>query len=150
MTINFKTKNLKPTDISVNLIYRCPSCYNEHWLSLMEAQTPKFKVVCECGIIFAVKRVRDIVIDYEPKKEPIIKQEESIVDIKPETVEVIEPKPYPNEKLLSKCVKILIGYGFIEDEAKNFVIDEYQNQPTDNCVELVKNTLTNIGTKKNV
>ena len=70
----YKDKDLEPVDCDLSLIYRCPKCNIEHWLSLNEARTKNFKVVCDCDAIFRVKRVKGIKIKYIEDKE-IVKEE---------------------------------------------------------------------------
>lgn len=152
--IKHKKKNLKPINYSVNFIYSCPSCSLEHWLSLKETQTKGFKVVCDCGVVFRVRLIKDIKILYDtkkPKPQPtstVIKQEfPKEAEIK--EIKVEQPKPKIESNLLNKCSSILINYGFTKEESDNLIISAFEKNPMNNCTELVKYTISNIGDLKN-
>lgn len=123
--MNTKKTNLKPIDYDVHLKYLCPQCGNIHWLSLGESQAKNFKVVCFCGLIFGVKRVKSCSIEYYKKS---IKQSKQI----------------PLD-LLEKSVRILVTYGFTKDEASTMLSDSYSKKPVDDLLVLVKQTLGNLG-----
>jgi hypothetical protein len=155
MKIKNKKKNLKPIEYSVNLIYRCPSCALEHWLSLQETKTKGFKTVCDCGTIFRVKLVKDIKLVYHTNKtkiteNPVIvtEQQKEPEPIK-EEIKTEPPKPKISNTLLDKCCKILSGYGFTKLEAEDLVAKTFENNPTNDCSLLIKNTLLHIGDNKN-
>jgi hypothetical protein len=50
---------LKPIDHNVDLIYEC-ECGQHRWLTLKEAQTTGFKIVCSCGIVSTVDPIVDV------------------------------------------------------------------------------------------
>lgn len=130
-----KKKNQKPIDLDIHLKYRCPNnnCKYDHWLSLKEASTKNFKVVCDCGEIFKVKLVSGVSVIYATAPEPITQQ-------KPQTIPV---------DILEKCCKLLINYGFTESESKKMIESTYQQNPSDDCKELIKLALKNIGELNN-
>jgi len=130
-----KIKNLKPIDTDIHLIYSCPNCSSQHWLSLKESKTKNFKIVCDCDTIFKVKLVKEIKIIYE---EIVILKPSSIVSVSP------EPQKIPID-LLSKAAKILIGYGFTKIESEDLVRSTFEKNPTEDCAILVKNSLSNFG-----
>lgn len=136
-----KKKNQKPIEIDAYLKYRCPylNCGQNHWLTLKESQTKKFKIVCDCGNILIPKRIDKIKIKYVDDKRNIIK-EKSLIEAKQETIEA----PIP-ERLLVICSKTLTDYGFTTNEAHSLLKQSYVLNPTDNPLELINNTLKIIG-----
>ena len=68
---------LKPVDAYVQLIYNCPTCHNEIWANITEAQAPGFKVVCCCGKSYSLVRVKDILVRYTSNEN----QEVNVVDV---------------------------------------------------------------------
>jgi len=158
-----KIKKLqKPIDKDIHLKYRCKKCGLDHWLSLREASTKNFKVVCNCGRVFKVKQVTGCVLKYcndvtiqetaqdnqnaqtktENNKSSIV----NILDIKQE-----DSKPASNIRrtipsdILEKSVKLLLSYGFTKSEATKLVTDTYFNVPVDDYPTLVKYTLQSLG-----
>ena len=130
-----KKKNLKPIEFHVNLKYKCPQCFIDHWLSLKETQTKGFIVVCDCGCVFKVRQVDTIKVIHT-KKQKI--QEKIKVDIPDDLVEIPEP-------LLKSCITILASYGFTTEEAATIIKDQYYKDKTDNVSDLIKNCLKSIG-----
>lgn len=120
-------KNQKPIEYDIHLQYRCPQCYNIHWLSLLETSTKNFKVVCDCGCIFKVKRTTGFNLQYENKSVP-----------KPEKVET---KPIISNDLLNRGIQALLPYGFTKDEGKELLTKSYANHQTNDIGTLIKNTL---------
>lgn len=125
-----KTKNIKPYDFDIQLIYRCPNCNLEHWLSLIETQTKGFKVVCDCSHIFRVKTIKGIDIVFEQDAAALETKEEKIenADIKEPIVESVDT---PKEKvvptdLFNKCIPTLTSYGFTKKEAQELIYSTYQ------------------------
>lgn len=139
-------KNLKPIEYDVHLKYICQQCGNSHWLSFAEASTKCFKIVCDCGSIFGVKRVNRFKLQYY-KKKPIIKQTPQ-----PQPVVVTETKAVEHTiaaELLHQTVDVLKPYGFTDSEAKELATQSYKNSPTDSVVSLVKQILESLR-KENV
>ena len=126
-----KTKkiNLKPIKYDIHLKYLCQVCDGVHWLSFNEAKTKNFTVVCECGEIFRVKRVKQIKLEYAKRK--IAKKEQQYIPI----------------DLLDRSVKILIPYGFTKEEASSMLSESYTKNPIENILLLIKQTLDNLGEK---
>lgn len=121
-------KNQKPHSIEANLKYLCPNpeCGLDHWLSLREVQTPKYRVVCECGQVFRPKLISELKIVYSQiKKKPEIKQEIC-------------------ENILNKVVVALEPYGFSQHESSELVKKAYAKNPTNNIGLLIKNSLLEI------
>jgi Holliday junction resolvasome RuvABC DNA-binding subunit len=130
-----KYKNLKPTDYEISLIYKCPNCRIEHWLSIKEAATKNFKVVCDCDTIFTVKLVKSITVNYvesEPKKEIIAQPVEKVIQ-------------RPNVDFVENCAKILVGYGFTKNEAVSLVNKTYESNPSSDISTFIKSCISNFG-----
>ena len=132
-------KRQKPIDYDVHLKYRCSSCERDHWLSLAEAKTKNFKIVCECGLAIKPKLINQIKLIYHSS------HKSKLTTIKTEQ-KVEENVPVD---LLNKCTKILGDYGFEPSEAKKMVTKCFVEQPTSNCLELIKHVLTYFGALKN-
>lgn len=131
-------KNQKPIDTDIHLKYRCsePDCGCEHWLSLKETQTKKFRVVCECGLVFQPKAIKNVKIIFAKKKPQVI------VPVKPQTI----PKNIEIPKDIQEyCIGKLIGYGFTTNEALTFSARAYTKCQTTNATLLLKYILTNLG-----
>lgn len=141
-----KKKILKPIEIDAHLKYRCPNskCGYEHWINLIESQTKNFKIVCYCGDILRPKQVKNIKVKYVLKPKPIttniVKQEQELVK---------EPEPEVenpiSERLLLICSKTLTDYGFTKKEAFDLLKQSYIQNPTEQPLELINNTLLLIG-----
>lgn len=141
-------KNLKPIEHDVNLKYLCPnpSCCCPHWLTLREAATKNFKVVCYCGQIFSVLRIKNINIEYTKKKKPDRKILGSFeINNEPVIKSVVEipPEPTPTtpdiKQLAIKHMKI---YGFSEEESLEMINHALEENPSiDNHITLIKHSL---------
>jgi hypothetical protein len=164
--IKNKKKLLKPIDHDVHLKYRCPECSVDRWLSLREAQTDGFIIVCECNNVFKVRIVDKIVVKHKDKKikkviekeskpvvpeiivEPVpIELEEEVIESKVEEniplveePEVVEKPIIPDDMLQSSC-DILVNYGFTVTEAKDLIRETYANNPVDSIGTIVTNCL---------
>lgn len=122
----------KPIDYDIHLKYRC-SCGQDHWLSYNEASTKNFKIVCECSKVFGVKKIVKFKLKYETPKAKKVKEEAKNED------SISQNKPC--SELLSKSVKLLIGYGFSAQEASDLICESYQANHVDELISLVKQTL---------
>lgn len=118
------SKNQKPIDTDIHLKYRCKKCTQDHWLSLKEASTKNFKVVCDCGKVFGVRLVTGFKLRYAQK--PVKKLNNIPVD------------------LLDRSVKLLVGYGFTIQEATESITKSYMENPNDDFASLVKQTLASM------
>lgn len=121
-----KTK-VKPVECDAHLKYICPACHNEHWISLLEASTKNFKIVCDCGTIFRVKRVLDLKLRYQ-KVKTVSSPKKTNINIKTNTT-------------AQQAITIIQNYGFTKDEAEDLIVKCYD--PNKNyCVsDLVKEAL---------
>ena len=133
--IKTNLKSQKPIETDASFKYKCPSedCENEHWIFLRQAQVKNFKIVCDCGLVFKPKQIKNIKIIYEkPTKKP--KKIEDIDDGIPVDV-------------LNQCAKILSGYGFDLNESKELIKKSYSSCKTNDIGSLIKNTLKSFGEK---
>jgi hypothetical protein len=130
-------KNQKPIDIDAHFKYRCPDkdCGYDHWISLKQSQTKKFKIVCDCGTVFIPKRISKIKVLYESVESSSNKQptEKNIsVEIPVET--------------LDSCVNLLTGYGFTKSEAIDLIKNAYikcENKESSNLIKFALQNLEN-------
>ena len=127
-TLKKLSKNQKPIDTDIHLKYRCKKCGQDHWLSLKEASTKNFKIVCDCGKVFGVKLVTGFKLAYSQKPQSTKKSIKIPVD------------------LLDKSVKLLVGYGFTTQEATDSITQSYLENPNDDFASLVKQTLASMRT----
>jgi hypothetical protein len=130
-----KLKSQQPIEIDASFKYKCPSenCDNEHWLFIRQTQVKNFKIVCECGLVFKPKQIKNIKIIYE---KPISKRKK--------TEDIIDSIPVD---LLNQCAKVLSGYGFDLDEAKELIKQSYNSSKTNDVGSLIKNVLKSFGEK---
>lgn len=136
-------KSLKPIDTDIHLKYRCTnkSCEQDHWLSIKEAKTKNFKIVCDCGLVFKPKLVNKIKILYKSYKPKIQKekiQHQTIPQAQEQKIEI-------DIDLLQKCAKVLIGYGFTSEESETLIKQSYTKNPTNDIASIIKNVLESIG-----
>lgn len=131
--IKNKIKRQKPIDTDLHFKYICPNtdCLDVHWLSLKETQTKHFKVVCDCGEVFAVKRIKDITINYKTKISTQHKGNNTQQD----------------DQFINHAIKTLLGFGFSNEEASRMVADEYHRTAITNPALLIKNILDTFGGK---
>lgn len=131
-----KIKSQKPISLDVHLKYRCPNsnCGYEHWLSLLEAQTINFKIVCDCGTVFKPKRVKNIKILYENKKAQKPEQQQQ---------QQKESEKIPDD-LIDKSVPSLIDFGFTKEESIELLNKAYTKHPTNDISLLIRNALLEI------
>lgn len=121
-----KTK-VKPVECDAHLKYICPECNNEHWISLLEASTKNFKIVCDCGTIFRVKRVLDLKLRYQ-KAKPAPTTKKTNIDIK-------------TNSIAKQAVTIIQNYGFTKDEAEDLIVKCYDPNKNYSVSDLVKEAL---------
>jgi hypothetical protein len=148
-----KKKNLKPIELDINCKYRCPNieCGYFHWISLKEAKTKNFKIVCDCGTIFKPKQISNVQIIYIEDK---INNENNSVDISANKIvkantdtdyitDIVKVIVIP-ESTKNKSIKLLIDYGFTESESELFVEKAYGKLQDSNPVSLVKYIMQNL------
>jgi hypothetical protein len=120
--------NQKPIEYDIHLKYLCNQCGDSHWLSITEASTKKFKIVCYCGNVFGVKRVKDFDLRYFKKNNSTQQKDTN------------KAKVISND-LLDQSIEVFIQYGFTKSEAKDLILESYSKSPADNPATLVKQTL---------
>jgi hypothetical protein len=137
-----KKKNQKPTEYDLHLKYLCNRCGQEHWLSLREASTKDYKVVCFCDNVFTVKAVEKIKIKYATE-EPVI---QTNVDhhTKTDVEQQIINNPVLSPSLYNSATKLLITYGFTKAEANEMVTAAYAKNPVDDYKILVQTILNSL------
>lgn len=135
-------KNQKPIDYDLHLKYLCSKCGQEHWLSLREASTPDYKVVCFCDHIFTVKTVEKIKIKYKVDKEVGVTIKNSEIPVVSDTTKEVSQIISPS--LYHDAAKLLIGYGFTKAEANEMVVDAYNKKPCDDYKILVQTILSSL------
>lgn len=150
-------KNLKPLEVEAHLKYRCPNCEIPHWISLKEASTRGFIIVCECNAILKPKLITDLRLKYEKKKPPI-KPEPIIENVTTDQTEVIEPKQVeieptpklvPPKELFDSCLPVLQNYGFTQSEAGELIDITYQEHSSCGLTDFIKHCLKNIPLENN-
>lgn len=138
-------KNQIPISIDLHLKYRCPNseCSNVHWVSLNEAKTKNFKVVCYCGTVFSPKVVKKVKLQYGQKKKVSHRTEDSNTEIvqKQET----QPKKQIPKDILEKAASILIQYGFTKNESQELIVETFNQYDIIDTTELVKLALKTFG-----
>jgi len=135
-------KILKPTDHDVSFKYICPNkkCNNEHWLFLRETQTKKFKVVCECGTVFYIKRIKNINISYVQNNK---NKEESIIPPQVPKESLSSSKDVPIDTL-EACAKILDAYGFTRQESIDLISKSYSQCDDKSPINIIKFALKSL------
>jgi hypothetical protein len=123
-----KKKNQKPIEINPYFKYRCSdsSCGYDHWISLQEAKTKNFKIVCDCGNIIRPKQIKTIKIAYKENT-------------------IVKTKPNLDTRLLTEYTDVLCGYGFTHDESVKLINIAYQQIPNGSKREIIKLALTSTG-----
>ena len=124
-------KKQKPIEHDIHLKYLCKKCGTPHWLSFKEASTKNFKIVCDCGYIFGVRRVSDFSIKYFTTK------------INPSNSTIKNNNIIPQD-LLTKTVGVLVSYGFTTSEAQTLIMESYIKYPNNDIKSLVKQVLESL------
>jgi hypothetical protein len=133
-------KNQKPTEIEANIKYTCPNekCKFDHWISLKEAQTKNFKIVCDCSTVFSPKTIKIVVVKYKKFKQKSI--------LVPDKVEETIHHTIPDD-ILIKSSKIMQTFGFRKKEADLMLTEFFKTNPIYDFKQLVQNTLAFNGEK---
>ena len=133
-----KKKSQKPIEHDIHLKYVCLKCLQPHWLSFKEAQTKNFKVVCDCGRVFGVKRVKAFKIKYYDDAPKIKKNKSKEEDDVP-----LVKKEIPID-FLKEGSRILVGYGFTPDEADSLLRSTFEDNSELTLAELIKKSLESL------
>lgn len=133
-----KTRIIRPKDISANLIYSCPNCNNDHWVSVKAAQVVGYMVVCECGQIFKTKPVKNIKIVYKQRRK--------------KTQEATTLEEQENQKtnqisshMFGMCVDVLNGYGYTKSESEEIILKTFAKHPIEDISQFIKLCFQTIG-----
>lgn len=157
----------KPIDIDAHLKYRCPQCGYDYWISLREAKTKDFKIVCDCKTVFKPKRVKKVRVLHfineeikaksskqllRKKKKPSphrkVNSKKSVKEnILNEDTQKLKNAKQINEQLKNKCSNSLIAYGFTKSEALELITKAYEKTGAEDPIILVKQALSLIGEK---
>ena len=121
-------KNQKPTDYDIHLKYLCPDCGYSHWISFLESSTKNYKIVCDCGCVFKVKRTQSFKVKYSTKIQPAVKD-------KTVSNKII------SQDVLSKASTVLINYGFTKNEAIDLIKQSFDKNSDQDIPSLVKTAL---------
>lgn len=134
-------KNQKPIEKDATFRYICPNtdCRFDHWISLKQAKTKNYKIVCDCGTVFQPKTILKIKIVYENKKST---DPETVKQISQNTN--IDSKPSIPEKFRQIVISLLIKYGFSEIESNNLLEKAFDRNPQSSVANFVKYILSNI------
>lgn len=143
-----KIKKVKPVDADVHLKYICPNkdCSTLHWLTILEAKTKNFKVVCYCGCIFKPKQISNIKLTYiddpvvidKPPAPAIIKKQ---VESQQKQQEVPQNKTCNSEKdfiFIQEAIETLLNFGYTKEEATRLIQEQYDKTKNKNPAQLVK------------
>ena len=131
-----KKKLQKPIEHDIHLKYICKKCGLPHWLSFKEASTKNFKVVCDCGYVFGVKRILDFKLKFVQETE--LKTNNIIHESEKTDHQTI------SKDLLDKAIGVLIPYGFTQKEANELIIKSYAHCPNNEITSLVKQVLESL------
>lgn len=134
-------KNQKPIDTEASFNYVCPNpgCGFNYWISLKEAKTKEFKIVCDCNFVFSPKRIKKIKIAYYDDNENKTTEKISV------PVKMAETTHYISDILLSKASTVMRGFGFTKSESENLIIGFYKKEPIEDYKLLIKSILSTIG-----
>lgn len=145
MTKQMKKTSQIPIEINAHFRYICPDihCRYDHWISLKEAQTKNFKIVCDCGKVFKPKTIVKVKLIYKhkSKSKPSPPQDTPQTNpIKPTRIETV----VISQQLLESCQKHLINYGFTESEAIQLINKAFGLTQIQDVSELTKYILAHI------
>lgn len=138
-----KTKNLRPIDIDAHFKYRCPKCSCEHWISLNEAKTKGFRIVCDCKRVLLPRKISKLQISYSLGKTKKEKTTHQPVDSATENKQKSQEILISND-LLQKCLPVLINYGFTKQESEKLLQKAYEIDQSQDCGQLVKLALKSL------
>lgn len=130
-----KIKNLKSIECVADLRYRCSSCGVDHWISMKEAKTPGFIIVCDCACLLKVKLIKDIKIIYH--EDPVVKQKDSSLA----TVVVIEKT---DETIIKQACSALNSYGFTAQESMQMALKHTDKEAFKDVKSLIEKILSNL------
>lgn len=157
-------KNQIPIEIDAHFKYRCPNpkCGLDNWISLKEAQTKGFVIVCYCEQVFTPQRIKSIDIVYRQDSTVVKTHPESVTIPTEPVLQVEQPKEVvqiindeekkvklglpkiPLDSLEKSC-KILVALGYTKSEAKEIILRGFDDCEIVDPHLLVKHSLSLIG-----
>ena len=119
-----KNKFLSPIDVEAYIKYRCynKKCEMNHWVSLSEARTPNYKIVCDCGKVLRPKLISKLKLIHKKKK---TKNNLS--------------------SILEESYKVLSAYGFSKQESDHYIRIAFDNLQSGDIGNLVKEAIRIFG-----
>lgn len=142
-------KKQKPIEYDCHFKYRCPQakCGYDHWISLNQAKTKNYKIVCDCGFVFQPKRIKTIkAIFFETETGSFDKKTTKSVTAEKQIQEPLTRSDPPEIPItiLNKSTDILLSYGFLKEEAELLLKSAYTKSQISDCGKLIKFTLENM------
>jgi hypothetical protein len=137
-TTKKKIKNLKPVECIADLRYRCTNCGLDHWVSIKEAKTRDFIIVCDCDTLLKVKQIQTVnvvyVNDATLQKRPVNTTQAPII-----------PTVKPTDaKVISQACAVLSTYGFTKQEAMDMATKYTEKESFTDVKILVSKILSNL------
>ena len=130
-----KIKNLKPIDCVADLKYRCPNCGLDHWVSLKEAKTTGFIIVCDCDTLLKVKPIKSVNITY---------LEEAKQQVNTSSLENTRPLQKTDEKIIKQACSVLGNYGFTPQESMQMALKHTDKELFTDAKLLITKILSNL------
>jgi hypothetical protein len=132
-----KIKNLKPVECVADLRYRCTNCGLDHWVSIKEAKTRDFIIVCDCDTLLKVKQIQTTKIIYVNDTT----LQKPVKTIRTPSIPTIKPT---DTKIISQACAVLSTYGFTKQEATNMATKYAEQESFTDVKILVSKILTNL------
>lgn len=148
---------LKPVSTDINYEYVCTKCGCNHWISHREACAKNFRIICDCNIVIKPKRILDVKIVYVKSKKQNSREssatlEKEEITTGEKSAEILDgvvddTKPYIelDNHTLNEASRILIGYGYEENEADTLIRKAFDLYKQNDIAALVKLALKGFG-----
>lgn len=144
-TNNKNIYDVEPVDCDMHLKYICPNknCLGINWLTLKEAQTDGFKIVCFCGTVFHPKKILRVKIIQEPKNTTKSKQD----TVSKQTIQKSKEDTDSVEKsqFFIDAIATLNNFGYSKQESVKMIRDQYLMTNEKNSAKLVKMAINFFG-----
>lgn len=134
-----KIKNLKPLECVADLKYRCSNCGIDHWVSLREAKTTGFIIVCECDTLLKVKPIKSINIAYH---------EVAKTETKDSSLSSPVTLQKTDEKIIKQACSALSAYGFTTQESMEMALKHTGTELFIDAKSLITKILSNLENAK--
>lgn len=149
-------KLVKPCESSVDLKYVCPNsnCMDIHWITLREAQTKNFKIVCFCGTVFKPKRIENVTINYartikdKPKPEKTNNKTHRAQTNATKCIDNFFSSKYIDTgkyNFLLEAKEVLLNFGYSSKESEEMLSKQFYKTKETNPAKLVKMAINFIG-----